>query len=201
MGKLLWELFWKELEFKRQIAHLLFGLSYAALYVLGIIDSTITLIAFFVVLGFSLYLKSRRSFVDKLVLLIEREKDLFNLPLSGLLYFLLGCGLTIHFFDFLPALTGIVVLSITDSIGTLYGKYLGNIKIKWNPEKHIEGPVLGTFVSAVLCMSFLPVMPALIASFTGALIDTFNLRIGKYKIDDNLLIPIAAAIITQLFLN
>lgn len=200
MNKLLWEIFWKELEFKRQTAHLLFGLSYAALYVLGIVDSTITLIAFFVVLGFSLYLKSRRTFIDRLVLLLEREKNLINLPLAGLLYFLLGCGLTIHFFDFLPALTGIVVLSVTDSIGTLYGKYLGNIKIKWNPEKHIEGPVLGTFVSAVLCMSFLPVMPALIASFTGALIDTFNLRIGRFKLDDNFLIPLAAAGVTHLLL-
>ncbi len=201
MGKLLWDLFWKELEFKRQIAHLLFGLSYAGLYVIGIVDAKITLIAFIAVLAFSLYLRSRRSFIDKLVLLLEREKNLFNLPLSGLLYFLLGCGLTIYFFDFLPALAGIVVLSVTDSIGTLYGKYLGNIKIKWNAEKHIEGPVLGTFVSTVLCLSFLPVMPALIASFTGALIDTFNLRVWRIKLDDNLLIPIVAAGVTQLLLN
>ena len=81
------------------------------------------------------------------LLLIElcywlKEEHFWNLPLRGPIFFILGCTITISFFSFIPALAGVLVLSITDSIGTLYGKYMGVMKIRWNPRKHMEGPII-----------------------------------------------------------
>lgn len=198
MVEFLWKIFREETELKRQTAHLSFGLLYALFYSFGYIDVWVSggLLAASILLA--VFLKRRRSFVDRIVMLVEREEHFWNLPLRGLIFFLLGTTLTIGFFSFIPALAGILILSITDSIGTLYGKYLGVMKIRWNPNKHMEGPVVGGFLAALMLLSFMPLMPALIASYAGAFIDTLNVKILGIEIDDNLLIPIITAEIVKL---
>lgn len=197
MGKIFWQIFSKEIEFNRQVTHLFFGLFYALFFALGYIDFYVSLFLLTGSVLLSLWYKKRRTLWDKFILLLEREENLSGIPLKGLISFLAGLTVTIAVFDFVPALAGIVVLSVTDSIGTLYGKYMGRVKVKWNEEKHLEGPVVGGFLSAILCYSFLPLMPALMASYSGALIDTLKIRILGVSIDDNLLIPIVAAGIVE----
>lgn len=196
--KLLWKIFLEELEFKRQIAHLIFGLCYAVAYTLGFMTVTNSLLLLAGALCLSLWLRKRRTFVDKIVLMLEREKHLLDLPLRGLLFFILGSTLTIYFFDFIPALSGILVLSVADSIGTLYGKYLGVAKIRWNPDKHMEGPILGGLVAGIMLMSIVPAPIAFTAAYVGAFIDTFTIKIFRFEIDDNLLIPLASALVVML---
>lgn len=198
MFKFLWKIFKEETELKRQMAHLSFGLLYALFYSMGYIDVWTSSLMLLGSLVLAVFLKKHRSFVDRIVMLVEREDHFWNLPLRGLIFFLLGTTLTIGFFSFIPALAGILILSITDSLGTLYGKYLGVMKIRWNPNKHMEGPVIGGFLATFMLLSFLPLMPALIASYVGAFIDTFNVKILGVEIDDNLLIPILTAEIVKL---
>lgn len=198
MFNFFWNIFRKETEFNRQLAHLAFGLLYAVGYALDYVTVLVSGLMLLLALLFAIFLKKRRSFLDRIVLILEREDHFWNVPLRGLIFFLLGCTLTIAYFDFLPALTGIVVLSVTDSIGTLYGKYMGVVKIKWNPNKHMEGPVLGGAVSTLMCLAFLPFTPAFFASYAGALLDTFSLKILGVEIDDNLIIPLVAAGIVKL---
>lgn len=198
MFQSLWKIFREETELKRQTAHLCFGLLYALFYSYGYIDVWVSGLMLLASIALAVFLKRQRSFVDRIVMIVEREEHFWNLPLRGLIFFLLGTTLTIWFFSFIPALAGILILSITDSLGTLYGKYLGVMKIRWNPNKHMEGPVIGGFLATLMLMSFLPLMPALIASYVGAFIDTFNVKILGIEIDDNLLIPILTAEIVNL---
>ncbi len=191
--KILWNIFWKEKEFKRQIAHLSFGLLYAVGYALGAIDVRVSLAMISATILVSMFLKKRRRFIDRIILMLERENHLFDIPLRGLIFYLLGVTIAISFFDGLPALAGIVVLAVADSIGTLYGKYMGRLKIPWNKDKHMEGPLIGGGLAALLCMSFLPVWVALIAGYAGAVLDTFDLKIKGIVFDDNLLIPVVVA--------
>ncbi len=182
------------------MAHLVFGLLYALFFSLGFINTTVSAIMLLAAIGLAVFLKSQRSFVDQIVSLVEREDHFWNVPLKGLIYFILGCTITITYFSFVPALAGILILSVTDSIGTLYGKYMGVIKIRWNPNKHMEGPIIGGVLATVMCYSFLPFVPALVASFVGAFIDTFNMRILGFVIDDNLVIPIVSALVVQIMI-
>ncbi len=198
--KFLWEIFWKETELKRQMAHLSFGLVYALFFSLGYINTTVSIVMLVATLALAFFLKTRRSFVDRIVLLLEREEHFWNLPLRGPIFFILGCTITISFFSFIPALAGILVLSITDSIGTLYGKYMGVMKIRWNPRKHMEGPIIGGVLSTVMLYSFLPLVPAAVASFVGAFIDTLSMRVFGFEIDDNLVIPIVAAVVVKVMM-
>ncbi|MBU0981899.1 hypothetical protein KKC94_04380 [Patescibacteria group bacterium] len=198
--KILWKIFWEETEFKRQIAHFAFGIFYAALFYVGLMDAKVSAILFLGSIAFSLFLKRRRKFVDKLVLLLERQKDLYEIPLKGLIFFLLGATLTISLFEFVPAMCGILVLAISDSIGTLYGKYLGVVKIRWNPDKHMEGPILGGLVAAVALAGFVPLPAALMGAYCGAFLDTLKLRIFGFTIDDNLLIPLVSAGVVSLMI-
>lgn len=195
--KLLWNLFWRELEFKRQVAHLLFGLAYSVTFAMGWMTPAISFALVVVALGASQFLKRRRTFVDKIVLLLERKQQLLDLPLKGLIFFLLGASLTILLFEPTAALAGLLVLSITDSLGTLYGKYVGVAKIRWNPNKHMEGPILGGLAAWLALMSFLPFPPALLAAYLGAFLDTLTLKIGRFELDDNLIIPLASAALVQ----
>lgn len=182
------------------MAHLAFGLLYALFFSLGYINTALSLVMLSATIGLAFFLKTQRSFVDRIVLLVEREEHFWNLPLKGPIYFILGCTITISFFDFIPALAGILVLSITDSIGTLYGKYMGVMKIRWNPRKHMEGPIIGGVLSTVMLYAFLPLVPAAVASFVGAFIDTLQMRVLGFEIDDNLVIPIVAAVVVRLML-
>ena len=198
--KLAWKSIWKELEFKRQLAHMFGGLAYAFAFSMGWMTPTISAVLLIVSIFVSFWLTKRRKFVDKIVLLLERQHHLNSMPLKGLVFFFVGATLTITFFDFLPALAGLVVLAIADSIGTLYGKYVGVAKIRWNPNKHMEGPILGGFIAALALMSFLPMPPAVLGAYAGAFLDTLTIKIFGFEIDDNLLIPVISAGIIQLML-
>jgi len=170
-----------------------FGLAYALAFFWGWMTPLISFGLFLGSIVAAMFLRKRRSTVDKIVLLLERENHLFNIPLRGLIFFLLGVTVTIYFFDLLPALGGIVVLSVADSIGTLYGKYMGRLHIPWNKDKHLEGPIIGGGLAALACVSFLPVLPALVGAYVGAFIDTLTIRIFGFELDDNLIIPIISA--------
>ena len=199
MMRLLWKFFWRERELKRQIAHLIFGLFYALGYLLGLITPGTSILLLIAVVIMSMFLKKRRRFWDRIVLMLERENHLFDIPLRGLIFYIIGTTLTIALFEFEAALAGILTLAAADSIGTLYGKYTGRLKIWWNHDKHAEGPLLGGLLAALLCMSFLPVGVALAAGYSGAFVDTLKMKWGKWELDDNLIIPLVAASIVSLF--
>ncbi len=200
MIKLFWNFLWREKELKRQSAHLLFGISYALAFWMGWITPERSFLLLGVVLVFALFLRKRRRWLDEIVLMLEREKHLFYLPLRGPIFFILGVSLTITFFDSVPAFAGIVILSVTDSIGTLYGKYIGLWPIPWDKERHLEGVLAGWAIATLICFSILPFLPAFLGSGAGALADSVKWRLFGLELDDNLLIPLLSAAVVQVLL-
>ena len=197
--KLIWKFFWREKELKRQIAHMGFGLALAWGFAIDLVNIYVIIWLLISFIFVAIFLSKRRTWVDKIILMLERENDLFDIPLRGLIFYLLGIALTMILFEYEAALAGIIILAVSDSIGTLYGKYLGLWRIPWNKNKHMEGPILGGFMAALMCMTFLPILPAVLGAYTGAFLDTVNWKVGKYEVDDNLLIPLlSAGVVTQL---
>lgn len=182
-------------ELHRQLAHLSFGIAYVIAFKMGFMPLELAWGLVLAALLASLFLKKRRNFIDRIVLLLERDQQLMSLPLGGMIYYFLGAALCLTLFDPKPAMAGILILAIADSLGTLCGMYLGRVKIPWNPKKHMEGPLLGGLVSALACMLFIAPVPAVLGAYLGAFIDTVD-----WGIDDNLLIPLASAALIQFFL-
>lgn len=187
--------FHREKEVKRQLAHMAFGFAYVLAYFLGLMPLWLAWGLVASTLLASLLLKERSRFIDRFIHLFQRKQELMHLPLGGMIYYFLGAALTITLFEPVPAMAGILILAIADSIGTLYGKYLGMVKIPWNKDKHMEGPLLGGFFSALVCMTFVPIFPAILGAYFGAFIDTLD-----WGIDDNLLIPVFSAGLIQFLL-
>ncbi len=197
--KFLWNIFWRERELKRQIFHMGFGLFYAAGFFFDLINIPISIAMLIGLIIASVFLQKRRTFVDEVVLLLERKEHLFDVPLQGPIFFMFGVTLTIAFFDLYTATAGIIILAVTDSLGTLYGKYMGRLKIPWNKNKHMEGPLLGGLAAGLMCCAFVPILPAFLAAYAGAFFDTLDLRFGHLVLDDNLIIPLVGAGVLALF--
>ena len=122
-------------------------------------------------------------FEEKIYKKFERKE---SFPMRGAILFYFGAFLTLLFFPEQIASAGIAVLAIGDSASTLIGKKFGKHKISGN--KTLEGS-LGFFISAAAVLLFL-VSPerAIIAALVGAFVEAF------VKIDDNISVPISAAI-------
>lgn len=187
-------------EILRQGAHCGFGLCYALAFYWGYMPVWLSWLMLAAVVFIAWLLKRyRQNQVDQLVLLMERESHFVRFPLKGPVFFILGVTLSIWFFPKDAALAGIATLSIVDSIGTLYGTLIGGLPVPWNSKKSLGGPLIGALLTAWVCHFWLPWDVALLAAFAGAFIDTVELRIFGYSIDDNLLIPLVSACMVGLF--
>lgn len=165
---------------------------------IGVINPSLSfaILACTILIGF--YLSTRKkSFAEKIVAHLERTAHFDELPLKGVIFYLVGASLTITFFEFVPAICGVVILAVVDSVGTMYGKYVGRFRIPWNKDKHIEGPIIGGLLAAVLCIALVTPAPAFAGSYVGAFVDTIKLKWGRFSIDDNLLIPVISAAVIQ----
>lgn len=182
-------------EVRRQLVHLLFGLLYAFLFYLGFLTPLISLAFLLLFIAISLFLKAQESWIHHFILLLERDHDLNQFPLRGPIFFLLGTTITISLFSFEAALGALIVLSFVDSIGTAYGKTLGRIKVPWNRQKHLEGPVIGGVLSALIGLLFLSPVSSILGSTVGAFLDTLNPHIGRLRLDDNLTIPLLSGVV------
>ncbi len=186
-------------EILRQGAHCGFGLCYALAFYWGYMPVWLSWLMLGAVVFAAWLLKQRRQkIVDRLVLLMERESHFVHFPLKGPIFFILGVTLSIWLFPKDAALAGIVTLSIVDSIGTLYGTLIGGLAVPWNPKKSLGGPLIGGLFTAWVCHFWLPWDLALLAAFAGAFMDTVDVRILGYSIDDNLLIPLASCCVVAL---
>lgn len=188
--KILWE---KNLEFRRQSFHFIFGILLVFTHWKGFLD--LYQIAIILVLGLfvsflSQYKKSK--FLTKTLRLFDRPRDK-NFPGRGAFYFLLGVFLCFSFFPEKIAYSAILILSVGDSFNHLFTTRLQNIvRMPWNKRKNISGVVLGILFGTFAAHFFVGVIPALIASTVAITAETYPLRIGKFFIDDNIFVPLLA---------
>lgn len=190
-----------QLELRRTIFHLLYGPLLILLYDLGIFN--LPLLGVLIVIGAStsyLIYRRRLGWVARVLAVFERPHHLENFPGRGILFFTIGATLSLALFEKSMAYAGIMVLSVGDSVANIVGRHWGRLKTWLNPEKSLEGTLLGILTAAPAAYWFFPAWPAVFAASAVAMfLELPRLRIFGFEIDDNLIIPIAASFTLSLF--
>ncbi|MBU1197649.1 phosphatase PAP2 family protein [Candidatus Micrarchaeota archaeon] len=185
----------KRKEWKRQAFHAAFGIAVIALvFVLEWETVLLLLIAGLFFGGITLnasMLKINTSIIDRLVHLFERKSAPF--PGKGAFYYLTGVLVLLTFSRTLEfGLAGIAILAIADALSTLIGIHLGKHALAWNPSKSREG-LIAFFVSGtVVAFPFIGITSLLFA-IVLAFVETID-----FHLDDNLLISVAAVVLSFL---
>ena len=128
---------------------------------------------------------------DSLHKLIDSfERDGVKRRYTGAIMFFLGIGLPLMILPFEIGILAIVVLSVGDSMSTIFGIHFGKHRLKINKKKSWEGSLSGLILSFIACLLFTNPVTALIASTTGMLTEAI-----PFKINDNLLMPFSIGIV------
>lgn len=189
----------KKLELNRQLFHIVFGLLIVLLFYLDILTKLILLSAIIIALIFSvLSRKYKIPFIYWWLKNFEREENLKKFPGKGVIYYLTGTLLVMVFFQKDIALASIMVLVFGDSFSHLVGAYYGTIKHPFSNKKFLEGAIAGIIFGFVGAVIFVKPLEAFLASLIAMVVEGFELKLGMEQIDDNIVIPIVAAVVIWL---
>jgi len=182
-------------EIKRKLIHLLLGIIIVTLLFLDIINKIhiFFLIIIAIIVSF-LSKKYKMPIVQHIIQNIERDENLKKFPGKGIIFYFIGVFLVLTFFPLDIAMAAILVLAFADSVGHLFGIKFGKIKHPFVSTKFIEGWVAGLIAGFVGAFIIVPWPQALAASFFAMLVEGVEIKIGLEEIDDNLIIPLIAAI-------
>ena len=182
-------------EIKRKLIHLLLGIIIVTLLSFGIINKIhiFFLIIIAIIVSF-LSKKYKIPIVQHIIQNLERDENLKKFPGKGTIFYFIGVFLVLTFFPLDIAMAAILVLAFADSIGHLFGIRFGKIKHPYISKKSIEGWIIGLIAGFVGAFIIVPWLQALAASFFAMLVEGIEIKIGLEEIDDNLIIPLIAAI-------
>lgn len=186
-----------KLEVKRQIMHIFLGIAIAILLNFNLINAAILFIIF--VAGLILSLSSRKFHIPVICIFLkafDRKKDLESLPGKGAIFYVLGAFLVVLIFPKEIAMASIMILALGDSVSRLVGPY-GYLKHPFHNEKFFEGVIAGAIAAFFGALIFVPWILAFSGSLVSMLLEGLELRIKGFKIDDNLLIPVIAAVVME----
>jgi len=108
-------------------------------------------------------------------------------------YWLFSCLVVLMLFDALTAYAAILILAFGDSTAAFIGKTVGRTPNPLNPRKTVEGTLAFFAVSLFATMLIVPTSIAFVTAIVVAIIEALPL-----KVNDNLIIPISAAVIMRL---
>jgi len=184
----------------RKLIHFIFGF---LLFLMIYFDFNVTLIlTILLIIGVTLSVASRFMKVILVSWFIDKfgKKDEF--PGQGMIFFIFSALIIYLVFPVNVALASIIILTIGDSISSVFGRLFGRIRIPFNEEKHIEGRLL----AIILCMFIMhyllnfQIVIAFIVSFASILIESVKFKFGKIVIDDNFILPFFSAILLTILI-
>jgi len=188
-----------DLEVRRQIVHLLTGILIAAFIFYGFINIWMFLAVLVIGGVFSLILKYKKiPLLTHLLCYFDRECDIKRFPGKGLIYMIAGSALAYVLFSKNIAIAGILVLAFGDSLTHVIGKYLGRIKSPFDKTKYIEGTIVAFFITALMIMKFVSFNQMILGTLIAMVVEMIPLKIWKFRIDDNLIIPVLAGAVMSL---
>jgi dolichol kinase len=143
----------------------------------------------FVVIVFRLDHNHNIPFFSTVLKVAKRKEDE-----RGFVYFFIGIIITLYFFQFNMniANAAILILLFGDSASTLIGKKFGKVILPFQAKKTLEGSLAFLLVGFLVSLTQLPVLPAFLGAFSGALTEAYS------PIDDNVPIPLISALIMSL---
>lgn len=180
-------------EFRRKMAHIVFGLSLVLCIQAGIL--TAIRLGILALIGLLISLIERRlrlPLVSPMLDILERPGVRQSFPGKGLLFFLLGSFLSLLLFPQDIALASILVLTFGDAVSHLCGIRFGKVAHPLTDKKFIEGAVAGFAAAFLAALLLVSAAEALVAAFAAMLVEAIDVRFKALEADDNLLIPLAA---------
>ena len=191
----------KPLEIRRQLVHLLLGLSIAvSVYILEPIYGKLIvwpLIIAILIMFILPEIGAELHIHNHLLFHFERPKDIAHFPYRGAITYGIGIIPTLLLLDVNTACAIIFILSVGDSVSTLVGKFYGRHRIG---HKSLEGFLAFVFFSVPGAWFFLPnaLEKALLLSTIGGLLELSNIYHDHVIVDDNLLVPIGLTMVALL---
>ena len=183
-------------EFLRKIIHL----SNSGIAFMLLVWSQMTVIYFviiltIIILGVDLF----RIYNNKVALFYYKilgnvTRDFERKKLTGASYVMLASLITLLLFDKYICIASLLIMSYSDTSAALIGRVYGKTKIY---EKTLEGSLAFFVTSLLIILCIVPKIDflfALIAIIVATLVELFSV----FKIDDNLSVPIIAAVIMSL---
>lgn len=187
------------LELKRKIMHILIGIIALLLLTYNLISSLIIFIILIIGIFVSLLsLRIKIPIISWFLDNFERNKDKNTLPGRGIIFAVAGSLLALQLFKINIALASITILIFADSTSYLIGKVFGKTKSLLDKTKNIEGNIAGFIISSLFAMFFVHPILAISGALIAMLFESLIIEIQKIKLDDNLIIPLAAG--TTMFL-
>ena len=178
-----------KLEFRRQLLHMFFGIFLVTMLYFGLFN--IYHMLAILVLGFILSkfcAFTRIPLASWVMDNFERKEFRKSFPGKGPILFMIGSIIVLYFFPLKIALASMIILSVGDAASHIFGKTLSNKTYKHL--KSVEGTIIGILFSFVSALIFVELALALWASLIAMGLEGF-----KLKIDDNIYIPIVAALV------
>ncbi|NTU57548.1 MAG: phosphatidate cytidylyltransferase [Chlorobiaceae bacterium] len=127
-------------------------------------------------------------------MLRHHELNKERLHLNGATWITLSAFALIAFFPKTIAVAAFAMVSVSDTVAALVGKKFGRHRYG---EKSMEGSA-AFLVSAFIIVSMVPGLLLPIAAamaVAGTLAEAIDIRIAGFKIDDNLTVPLAGALV------
>ncbi len=186
-------------ELGRKIVHMLIGIAALLLLINNIVTPLIIFIILIMgVLCSLLSLKFRIPILSFFLDNFERPEEKDKLPGRGIIFAVVGSLLALQLFERNIALASITILVFADPISHLIGKLFGKTKSFLDKTKNIEGHIAGALISSLFAMFFVHPALAFAGALSAMLFEAIIIEIQKIKLDDNLIIPLAAG--TAMFL-
>ena len=183
----------RELEWRRQFFHIIFGVVIVVLLMYGLIDKHV--IFWIIIIGLSLsYLSTmvKIPIINFLLWKFERDEWAKKFPGKGMIFYLIGADISLFLFPKEVAMASIMVLAFGDSVSHIFGLHYGKMKHPLSDKKFLEGTIAGFVMGFIGAFVFLRWYEALLASLIAMTAEAIEMKIGTSQVDDNLVIPVIA---------
>ncbi|MBD3354533.1 hypothetical protein GF361_00950 [Candidatus Woesearchaeota archaeon] len=185
-------------EIRRKVFHILCGIIFVVLIYFDIINAFVMAVSVLAGLLLSfIYKKIRIPFLHKILVLMDRPRDIKTFPGKGAILYGIGALLVLLFFEKDIAMASIMILALGDSIAPLIGQY-GQIRHPLDKKKFLEGSLAGAVAGFLGAWLFVAWYQALIAAAAAMISEGITLKIGSNQLDDNIIMPLVAGVILWL---
>lgn len=181
-----------KLEIVRKSVHVLVGILITLLFGARILDLPLFFLLIMLFTAVMLYnAKAERELLTK-ILSINRADA--AIPGVDILFYLLGCFIVLWIFPENIASAAIMILAFGDAVAHLISRSFGATQTALTKTTYLEGTILGGAAGAIAAWLYVPLLPAVLASAAAMMVEAGELRIANHHIDDNIIIPIVAAV-------
>ena len=131
-------------------------------------------------------------------MLREHELEKRYIQFNGATYITFSALFLVFFFPKIIAITCFSLVAISDTMAALVGKKFGKHTIG---EKSLEGST-AFLISSLIIVAIVPrldLLAGIITAVAATIVEALSFRINGFRVDDNLTIPLASALICYLY--